>query len=58
MSPKKEDNPPTVNPRGTFYEWGTPEEEKAKHLERIRLAGERKAKKEQDKKDKGIRDAG
>jgi hypothetical protein len=45
MSPKP-DKP--VNPRENNYWWGTPEEEEAKHLERVRQARERKEKKGKD----------
>ena len=45
MSPKSEKPEKPVNPRGAFYEYGTPDEEEAKHQERIRAAKDRKDKK-------------
>jgi tripartite-type tricarboxylate transporter receptor subunit TctC len=50
MSPKLSKE---VNPRGSFYEHGTPEEEEAKHVERIRKAMERKKMRELNRKDEG-----
>lgn len=44
MSPKPDESQKSTTSRGSFYERGTPEEEEAKHMERVKRAKELKEK--------------